>query len=95
VLALLGDAAEAVAASPVSYPPLDRVDAIQQALASGRVCRVQGPGVRLLIYRHEDSVRAVATELAHAHYRRRYRSYEAATVGDLVACLRNAYAAQG
>lgn len=95
VLALLGAAAETVTASPVAYPPLGSVEAIRRALAEGKVCRVQGSGVRLLIYRQEDAVRAIATELPYGHYRRRYRSYEAATVSDLVARLRRAYPERG
>lgn len=88
---MIGTTAEAVLNAAVAYPPLERPELIEAALDLGKVCRLQAKGARILVYRDDGQVKAVATELAHAGYRRRYKSYVGSDVNDVVGQLQRAY----
>lgn len=83
---LAGPDAQWIFTAPKKYPKLDP-EVLDRQTRQGSVCLLNEASNRYLVYRHEDQVHALVTELAHGGYRRRYRKFSADSVAELVVQL--------
>lgn len=80
---LAGPGAEWVFTASKKYPKPD-AEAIERQTGEGNVCLLNEGPLRVLVYRHDDQVHALVTELAHGGYRRKYRKVSAATAAQVL-----------